>query len=174
MCIPKNTSHSFPNRLFRFRTLWCTFTRFNPQFSTLFTWFRGILLRSGQTNVLLLDCKQSRHSSCTELSHAQMCMQNIDHTLSWDGYDLSYLKHFHFRVIQNNFLCSYNLNKIRWITSEPFHTTEQSTSNIYRAWPCFLKRFFHEKCSGDSTHEIYFFLCLQKIRRLFACRHCNL
>ena len=44
MCIPKDTSHSFPNRLFRFRTLWCTFTRFNPQFSPLFTLFRGIVV----------------------------------------------------------------------------------------------------------------------------------
>ena len=33
-----------------------------------------------------------------------MCMQNIDHTLSWDGYDLNYLTHFHFQVIQNNII----------------------------------------------------------------------
>ena len=29
-------------------------------------------------------------------------MQNIKHMLSQDGYDPSYLTHFHFRVIQNN------------------------------------------------------------------------
>ena len=33
-----------------------------------------------------------------------MFIQNIDHTFSSDGYDLSYLMHFHFRVIQNNIL----------------------------------------------------------------------
>ena len=33
-----------------------------------------------------------------------MCMQNIDDTLSSDTYDLSYLMHFHFRVIQNNIM----------------------------------------------------------------------
>ena len=33
-----------------------------------------------------------------------MCMQNIDHTLSWDGYDLSYFTHVHFRIIQNNIM----------------------------------------------------------------------
>ena len=59
-----------------------------------------ILLRSGHTNTFLVDCEQSRHPSCTELSHAQMCV----HTLSWDGYDLSYITHPHFRVIQNNIM----------------------------------------------------------------------
>ena len=129
MCIPKNTSHNFPGWLLRFRTLWYTFTRFNPLF-WLFTWFRSIavdpcfihhqkstqklfriavkigqiLLRSGYTNVFFVDREKSRHLSCTELSHAQMCMQNIDHTLSWDGYDLNYVTHFNFRVIQNNIM----------------------------------------------------------------------
>ena len=63
-----------------------------------------ILLRSSHTNALLIECEQSRHLSCTELSHAQMCMQNIEHALSWDGYDLSYFTHFHFRVIQKNIM----------------------------------------------------------------------
>ena len=115
--------------MLRFRTLWCTFTRFNPLFWP-FTWFRSIvmdpcfihqyksmqklfriavktgqiLLRSDDKNAFLVDCEQSQHLSCTELSHAQMCMQNIDHTLSWDGYNLSYHTHFHFRVIQNNIM----------------------------------------------------------------------
>ena len=40
----------------------------------------------------------------TELSHAEMCMQHIDHTLNWDGYDISYLTHFQFRAIQNNIM----------------------------------------------------------------------
>ena len=115
MCIPKNINHNFTSRLLRFRTLWCSFTRFNPLFWP-FTWFRSIvvdpccihrhkstkklfriavkigqiLLPSGHTNAFLVECEQLWHPSCTELSHAQMCMQNIDHTLSWDGYDLSY------------------------------------------------------------------------------------
>ena len=63
-----------------------------------------ILLRSGHTNVFLVYYDQSRHSSCTELSHAQMCMQNIAHTLIWNGCDISYLMHFHFQVIQNNIM----------------------------------------------------------------------
>ena len=41
-----------------------------------------IFLRSGHTNAILVDCEQSRHPSYTELSHAQISMQNIDHTLS--------------------------------------------------------------------------------------------
>ena len=75
---PKNTSHNFPSRLMRFRTLWCTFTRFNPLFWA-FTWLQSkvvdpcfihhhelisklfclavkigqILLRSGYTNVTM-------------------------------------------------------------------------------------------------------------------------
>ena len=95
MCISKNTSHNFPSRLLRFRTLWCTFTRFNPFFWP-FTWFRSIMmdpcsihrhkstqqlfrieveigqisLQSGHTNAFLVDCEQSRHPSCIELSHA--------------------------------------------------------------------------------------------------------
>ena len=119
MCIPENTSHNFPCRSLCFQTLWCTFTRFNPLFWP-FTWFRSIvvdphfiyrhkskqklfriavkigqsLLWSGHMIAFLVDCEHSRHPSCTELSHAQMCMQNIDHTFSWDGYDLSYLTHF--------------------------------------------------------------------------------
>ena len=40
MCILKNTSHNFPSRLLRFRTLWCTFARFNPLFWP-FTWFQS-------------------------------------------------------------------------------------------------------------------------------------
>ena len=115
------------------------FTRFNPLFWP-FSWFRSIvldacfihrhkstinlfriafkigqiLLRSGLTNAFLVDWEQSRHSSCTELSQAQICMQNIDHTFSWDGYDLRYVMPFHFRVnwkiimdYFDNFWCSY-------------------------------------------------------------------
>ena len=41
-----------------------------------------ILLRSCNTNVILIDCEESRHPSCIELSHPQMCMQNIYRTLS--------------------------------------------------------------------------------------------
>ena len=41
-----------------------------------------ILLRSDHTNAFLVDCEQSRYPSCTGLSHAQMCMQDIDQTLS--------------------------------------------------------------------------------------------
>ena len=63
-----------------------------------------ILLQSGHPNVFLVDWEQSQHPSCTEPSHAEMWMQNIDHTLSWDGYDLSYLTHIHFRVIQNKIM----------------------------------------------------------------------
>ena len=33
------------------------------------------------TNAFLVDCEQLRHSSCIELYHAQMCMQNIDDML---------------------------------------------------------------------------------------------
>ena len=33
-----------------------------------------------------------------------MCMQNIDYMPSWNIYDLNYLPHFHFRVIQNNIM----------------------------------------------------------------------
>ena len=47
-------------------------------------WIGRILLRSGHTNAFLIDCEQSQHRYCTELSHAQMCMQNIDRTLSWE------------------------------------------------------------------------------------------
>ena len=97
MCIPKNTSHNFPSRLLRFRTLWCTFIRFNPLFLP-FTWFRTIvvdpcfthrhksmqklfqiavkigqiLLRSSHTNAFLVNCEQSRPPTCTELSYGQM------------------------------------------------------------------------------------------------------
>ena len=53
---------------------------------------------SRHTNAFLVDCQESRHPSCTELSHAQICLQHIDYALSCDGYDLSYLTHFHFRV----------------------------------------------------------------------------
>ena len=124
-----NASHNFSSQLLCFRRLWCTFTRFNPLFWP-FTWFRRIvvdpcftyrhrstqklfriaviigqiLLRSSHTNAFLVDCEESRHSSSTELSHAQMCMQNIDHTLNWDGYNFSYITHFHFWVIQNNIM----------------------------------------------------------------------
>ena len=120
---PKNTSYNFPSWLLCFRTLWCTFTRFNPLFWP-FMLFRSIvvdlcsihchksmqklfriagkigkiLLRSGHTNEFLVDCEQSRYPYCTELFHIQICMQSIDYTLIWDGYDLSYLTHFHFRV----------------------------------------------------------------------------
>ena len=111
----KNTDYNFPSRLLRFRMLWCTFTRFNPLF-VAFTWFwrivvdpcfihrhksmqklfrivikiSQIMLQGGHTNAFLVDCEQSR--------------QNIDHTLSWDVYNLSYLTHFHLRVIQNNIM----------------------------------------------------------------------
>ena len=124
MRIPINNSHNLPSRLFCFRSLWCTFTRFNPLFwpFTLF-WSKvvdpcfihrhkstqkrfqiavkigQIMVRSGHTNAFLVDCEQSWHPSCTEFSHAPMCMKNIEHTLSWDGYELNYLTHFHFRVI---------------------------------------------------------------------------
>ena len=124
-----SSRHFSTECILRFRTLWCTFTRFNRLFWPI-TWFWSIvvdlcfihrykspqklfrtavkighsLLRSGRTNPFLVDCEQQRHPFCTELSHAQMCMQNIDHTLSWDGYDLSYLPQFHFRVIQNNIM----------------------------------------------------------------------
>ena len=63
-----------------------------------------ILLRSGHTNAFLVDCEQSRNPSCTNFSHAQMCMWNIDQTLSWDGCDLNYVTHYHFQVIQNNIM----------------------------------------------------------------------
>ena len=33
-----------------------------------------------------------------------MCMQNIEHTITWELYDLSYLTHFHFQVTQNNIM----------------------------------------------------------------------
>ena len=128
-CIPKNTSRNFARRLLRFRTVWCTFTRFNPLLWT-FRWFQiivvdscfihchestqkliriavtigKILLWSNHTNAFAVDCEQSQHPSCTELSHAQMCMKNIDHTFSWDGYNPSYLTQFYLRVIQNNIM----------------------------------------------------------------------
>ena len=99
-------SHDFRSQLLRFRTLWCTFIRFSRLFSPL-TWLRSmvvdpcfilyhkstqklvriavkicqILLQSGHTNAFMVDCEQPRYPSCTELSHAQMCMQNINHTL---------------------------------------------------------------------------------------------
>ena len=56
-------------------------------------------MQSVHTNAFLIDCKQSRHPSYIELSYAQMCIQNIAHTLSWDGDDLNFLTHFHFQVI---------------------------------------------------------------------------
>ena len=122
-------SYNFPSRLLRFRTVWCPFTGFNPLFWP-FTWFRNIvvdpcfihrykstqklfpicfkkgqiLLWSDHTKSFLVVCEQSWHPSSTELSHAQMCIQNIDRMLSWDGYDLSCLTHFHLRVIQNNII----------------------------------------------------------------------
>ena len=93
MGISKNTSHNFPSRLLRFRTLWCTFTRFKPLFWRL-VWFQSIvvdpcfihrhkstqklfriaikidqiLLRSGHTNAFLVDCEQSHRAfSCTNV-----------------------------------------------------------------------------------------------------------
>ena len=78
-----------------------------------------IFFWSGHTNLFLVDCEQSRHPPCIELSHAQMCMQNIDYTLSWDKYDLSYLMHFHFRGIQNNimdFLNHFWCSDLIWMT----------------------------------------------------------
>ena len=142
MRIPKNTSHNFPSRLLRFRKLWCTFTRFNLLFWP-FTWFRSIVvdpclihrhkstqklfwtavkrgqisLWSSHTNAFLVNCERSRqHISCTEVSHAQMCNQNIDRTISWDGYDLT---HFHFRIIQNNimdFIDHFWCSDLIWMT----------------------------------------------------------
>ena len=129
MYISKNTRHNFPSRLLPFRTLWCSSTMFSPLFWP-FMWFQSmvvdpcfihrhkskqelfriaveigqIFLQSGYTNAFLVDCEQLQHPSCTELFHAQMCMQNIDHTLSWDECDLSYLTHFHFQVILNNIM----------------------------------------------------------------------
>ena len=70
-------------------------------------WMHAEAIRNpihGHTNAFSVDYEQSRHPSCTKLHHAQMCMQNIDHTLSSDGYDLRYFTHFHFRVIQNNIM----------------------------------------------------------------------
>ena len=125
----KNPSHNFPRRLLRFRTLWCTFIRFNPLFWP-FMWFRSIVvdqcfnhrhkmtqkifqiavkigqisLWSGYTNAFSVDREKSWHPSCTELSYAQMPMENIGHMLSWDGHDLVYLTHFDFPVIQNNIM----------------------------------------------------------------------
>ena len=103
---PRNSSHNFPSRLLRFWTIWYTFTRFNPLFSS-FTWFRSIvvhpcfiyrhtstqklfridvkigqiLLRSDHTNAFLVDCEKSRHPSYTELSHTQSRKSLTSHKL---------------------------------------------------------------------------------------------
>ena len=48
-----------------------------------------------------------------------MRMQNIDHTLIWDCYDLSFLTHFHFQIIQNNimdFIGNFWCNDLIWTT----------------------------------------------------------
>ena len=115
MCIPRKISHNFPTWLLRFRTLWYTFTRFNPLFWP-FTWFRSIVVdpcfshrhkstqKLFQMNAFLVDCEQSQHPICTELSYAQMCVQSIDQTLSSGGYDLSYFTNFHFRAILNSIM----------------------------------------------------------------------
>ena len=49
MCIPKNTSHNFPRRLLRFRTLRCTSIRVNPMFWP-FTWFRNTFCQKSTGN----------------------------------------------------------------------------------------------------------------------------
>ena len=100
MCIPKNTSHNFPSRLMRFRTFWCTSTRFNLLFWS-FTWFRSILvvdpcfihrhkstqklfqiavkidqilLRCGYTNAFLVDCEnRGIHLRQSFLMHKCVC-----------------------------------------------------------------------------------------------------
>ena len=68
------------------------------------------------TRMRFWSIEQSRHPSFTELSHAQICMQNIDHTLIWDGYDLT---HFHFWVIQNiimDFIDNFCWSDLIWTT----------------------------------------------------------
>ena len=59
-----------------------TLTQINAKLFRFAVKVGTILLPSGHTNAFLVDYEQLRHPSCTELSHAQMYMQNIDHTLS--------------------------------------------------------------------------------------------
>ena len=49
---------------------------------------------------------RNRHTDglLVKLFHAQICMQNIDRTLSYDEYDLRYFTHSHFWVNQNNIM----------------------------------------------------------------------
>ena len=64
MCIPKNTSHNFSSqsmqKLFRIAAK-----------------IGLISLQNGHMKLFLVDCEQLMHPSCTELSHPQMCMQNL-------------------------------------------------------------------------------------------------
>ena len=58
-----------------------------------------ILLRSGDTNAFWsIVSNRGTHLAQIFLIHKCVC-KILTTTLSWDGYDLSYLTHFHFRVV---------------------------------------------------------------------------
>ena len=52
-----------------------------------------------------------------------MCIKKIDYTLSWDKYDLSYLTHFHFRIIRNiiiDFIDHFWCSDLIWTTGTSY------------------------------------------------------
>ena len=126
-----------------------------------------------------------------------MCMQNIDHTFSSDGYDVSYLTHFHFRVIQNNIMNFINYfwsSDLIWTTWNWYgfcaHTTTTKFSKPLlnhsirrsRVRIIFIEfglgfwwRFLTQNVVFNQHTKFHLFLPLQKFRRLLvATSHRNI
>ena len=105
-----------------------------------------ILLQSDQTNVCEILTTRSVEMD-TILAISPISTFGSFKTISWILLTISGVVISFGPPELGMVLCSYDRNEIRQTTSESFHTTEQSSNNIYLAWSWFLKSFFRAKSS---------------------------
>ena len=126
MHILKNSRHNLASWLLRSRSLRCTFTSSYSSFRLFsdFWWvvrdpcfFKGcktaqkvlwitlehvqIVLRGIIFFQVLFPSEHARYSSCIQLSHVQMIIQNVLYAFSWNFYYLRNLTHLQFEVVDH-------------------------------------------------------------------------